>query len=251
MKICIAQTSPEKGNILKNIDAHKALVDLAISCWADVVIFPELSITGYEPALAARLATTPDDRRFDDFQRIADANQITIGIGVPTKQAAGICISMILFHPHAAKQIYSKKYIHADEERFFISAANATGLMAHRPEVALAICYELSIPEHAEQAAKSGAKFYFASVVKTPKQLEAATARLSAIARQYSMTVLMANCVGQCDGSECGGKSSVWNDEGILLAQLDASSEGILMIDTQTQELTQETLRNKVPPVPT
>jgi len=81
MKICVAQTRPAKGDIPRNIAGHKTLIDLAASKGAETIIFPELSVTGYEPALAGKLATTPNDHRFDDFQQIADKRQITIGVG--------------------------------------------------------------------------------------------------------------------------------------------------------------------------
>ena len=71
MKICVAQTRPIKGDIQSNIDNHKKLIDLAVSYGADTVIFPELSLTGYEPELSKKLATNKDDSRFDDFQKLA------------------------------------------------------------------------------------------------------------------------------------------------------------------------------------
>jgi predicted amidohydrolase len=46
MKICVAQTRAIKGDIQSNIDNHKKLIDLAISNGANIVIFPELSLTG-------------------------------------------------------------------------------------------------------------------------------------------------------------------------------------------------------------
>jgi predicted amidohydrolase len=49
MKICAAQTRPVRGDIQTNIDNHKKLIDLAVSNGADIIIFPELSLTGYEP----------------------------------------------------------------------------------------------------------------------------------------------------------------------------------------------------------
>src|SRR5688500_4821533 len=100
MKICVVQTKPVKGRIDRNIHKHKQLINLAISHGAGIIIFPELSITGYEPELAKELAMEPDDPRLDDFQTISDARQVTIGVGVPTKNERGICISMILFHPN-------------------------------------------------------------------------------------------------------------------------------------------------------
>ena len=52
MKICIGQTNPQKGDIDKNIEIHKQLIQTAIEQSADIIVFPELSLTGYEPDLA-------------------------------------------------------------------------------------------------------------------------------------------------------------------------------------------------------
>lgn len=242
MKICVAQTRPIKGDIQSNIGNHKKLIDLAVFNRADTVIFPELSITGYEPELSKQLATNQDDSRFDDFQMIADTKQINIGVGVPTKNNIGICISMILFQPHKARQTYSKKYLHPDEENFFIGRKSHPDLIFSKDKIALAICYELSVPEHSENAFKSGAKFYIASVVKSVNQVNKAIERLSDIASKYSMTVLMSNCVGESGGMECGGRTSIWNNKGLLVGQLDDTNEGVIIIDTDTQELIKKTI---------
>jgi predicted amidohydrolase len=88
-----------------------------------VIIFPELSLTGYEPTLAKELAIHQDDKRLDDFQQISDLHGITIGLGAPTKGSKGICISMIFFQPHRERRLYSKKYLHADEYPYFVSGS--------------------------------------------------------------------------------------------------------------------------------
>lgn len=242
MKICAAQTRPVKGDVQSNIDNHKKLIDLAVSNGADTIIFPELSITGYEPELAKDLATDEDDGRFDDFQKISDAKRITIGIGVPLKEATGILISMIIFQPHKAKQTYSKKYLHSDEEPFFVSGQSSSCLIGNKTEIALAICYEISIPEHAQNAVKCGAKIYLASVAKTEDGVHKAVERLSDIASKYSMPVLMSNCVGRCDNFESAGKSSVWNDKGLLIGQLDDTNEGIIVFDIETRKTIKKTI---------
>ena len=237
MKICVAQTRPVKGDIQGNIENHKKLISLAVSNGADMIIFPELSVTGYEPELAKELATNQDDNRFDDFQKISDAREIIVGIGVPTKNDTGICISMVIFQPHKARQTYSKKFIHPDEEAFFTSGQNFACIAVKKNNIAPAICYELSIPEHSENAFKSGAGIYIASVAKSVIGVEKAIKTLSDIANKYSMTVLMSNCVGHCDNFECGGKTSIWNTKGLLLGQLNDENEGIIIIDTDTEEL--------------
>src|ERR1044071_5931837 len=100
MNIAVVQTKPVKADIQQNIDNHKKLIAVAISKNADIIIFPELSITGYEPELAKDLVTNRDDNRFDDFQKLSNKENIIIGMGAPLKAENGITISMIIFQPN-------------------------------------------------------------------------------------------------------------------------------------------------------
>ena len=235
MKICVAQTKPIKGNIPKNIENHKKLINLAVANGADMIVFPELSLTGYEPTLAKALATTKEDVQFNDFQDISDKHQIIIGVGMPIHSNQNINIAMILFHPNKPRQMYSKKYLHSSEEPFFVSGENTIGLLCENYNIALAICYELSVPEHSENAFKMGAEIYIASVVEDT--IDKAIVKLTNTSKKYGMTVLMANCVGQSGEYLCDGKSSIWNSKGELLGQLNTTDEGILIMDTNTQKL--------------
>lgn len=237
MKICVAQTRPFKGDIQNNIRSHIRLIDLAVAKGADTIFFPELSLTGYEPGLADQLASGKDDPRFDDFQQISDDKEIIIGVGMPTRSGVGILISMIIFQPYRPRGTYSKQYLHIDEYLYFFSGPQQGHLADSHPRIALAICYELSIPEHSADAAKNGAEIYLVSVAKTAAGVEKASETLAGIAQKYGMTVLLSNCVGHCDDFDSGGKTAIWNSDGVLAGQLNDIDEGILMIDTDTREL--------------
>jgi predicted amidohydrolase len=236
MKICVAQTRPVKGDIRANIEIHKKMIIKAVSHGTDLIIFPELSLTGYEPGLAKDLATDKDDPRLDDFQKISETNSITIGAGIPTKSKDGLHISLILFQPGQLRQVYSKKYLHEDEDPFFVPGPNLGGLKINNINTALAICYELSIPEHSENAFKNGAQLYIASVAKTAGGVAGSEKTLADIARKYSCPVLMSNSVGPSDNFIGAGRSSAWNTQGHLVAQLDDKNEGILIYDMLTQQ---------------
>jgi predicted amidohydrolase len=240
MKICVAQTRPVKGDIETNIENHRKLIDLAVSNGADMVIFPELSLTGYEPQLSKGLATDQDDSRFADFQKISDEKHITIGVGMPIQNSEGILIGMIIFQPNKRRQTYFKQHLHEDELPYFVTGQEQSPLAENK--TAIAICYELSVPEHSENAFKTGAEIYIASVAKSVSGVEKAVKSLSGIANKYSMTVLMSNCIGHCDNFECGGKTSIWNNKGLLLAQLNDRNKGILIINTDTQEIIEKTI---------
>ena len=238
MKIGVAQTRPLKGDISQNREGHKRLITLAVANGAHMIIFPELSITGYEPELAKELATDQDDSRLQEFQQISDAGNITIGVGMPLKGDAGILIGMIIFQPHQPAQTYSKQHLHEDEFPYFVNGQGQVFLTAQNNTIAPAICYELSVPAHAENAHKQGANIYIASVAKTAGGMEKAGKSLADTARKYKMTVLISNSVGPSDNFTGAGRSAIWNSNGELLKQLDDTNEGILIIDTETQEVT-------------
>ena len=240
MKISVAQTRPIKGNIEANILNHRQLIALAITEKVEMIIFPELSITGYEPELSQDLSTTQEDEKFDVFQEISDIYHITIGVGVPTRSDLGIRISTVIFQANQPRQTYSKQHLHSSETPFFVAGNHYTFLSNN--QVALAICYELSIPEHSANAFQHGANVYIASTVNSYNGVEKDLTILSNIAKNYSMTVLMANCIGLTGEYNCAGKSSVWNNEVLLVGQMDDKNEGILIFDTESGILTEKLL---------
>ena len=234
MRICAAQTKPTTGDIQSNIENHLSFIETAVSHGSDAIFFSELSLTGYEPTLAKKLATTPDDRRLSAFQEVSDKLKVTIGVGLPTMNGKGASISMILIQPNQLRLVYSKGYLHPDEDEFFIPGKNFPSLVVNDKSIGLAICYELSVPEHSSAAHESGAEIYVASVAKFAKGVENALKTLSGIAARYSMPAIMINAIGPADNGVCTGNSSVWDNEGRLIGQLDSNHEGILIYDTQS-----------------
>ncbi len=237
MKICVAQIRPFKGDIDRNIVAHKRLLDHAVSSQADLVVFPELSLTGYEPKLANQLATYPADEKLDNFQVISDANQVTICVGLPTLSDSGVRISMIIFQPNQSRRTYSKRRLHEDELPYFVPGHEQIILTVRNKKIAPAICYESLLPEHSADASTAGAQVYLASVAKSANGVAKGFKHYPEIAQKYSMMVVMSNCIGPCDDFEGVGKSAVWNSNGMLMGQLDETNEGILLIDTDTSEI--------------
>jgi predicted amidohydrolase len=244
MKICIAQTEPIKGNVSANIEAHKRFIELALTFNAEAIFFPELSLTGYEPELAKKMATNQNDNRLNIFQKISNNNNIIIGLGLPTATESQIRISMIIFEPNKPRQTYSKQQLHSDEFPYFENGVGQVIIKTNDTNIAPAICYESLQPTHSENALKLGADVYLASLAKPAKGIEKAFDHFSRVAKQYAMPVLMSNCVGFCDNFLSVGKSSVWTKEGKLVGQLDDKTEGILIFDTETEEIVKRILIN-------
>lgn len=235
MKIGVAQIKPKKGDIESNIEIHKEMISLALTKGVSALFFSELSITGYEPELAEVLKVKQRDKRLEIFQRISNENEITIGIGAPTESQEGVKISMLIFKPNNNFQTYSKQILHDDEKPFFKKGNDHVILNLNGNKIAPAICYESLQVEHIENSIQKGAKIYVASVAKSQKGINNAKAYFSKVAKERSIPILMANCVGLCENFESVGQSSVWNKQGNLLGQLSDSEEGILVYDTKEE----------------
>ncbi|SDH48863.1 carbon-nitrogen hydrolase family protein [Winogradskyella thalassocola] len=167
MKICIAQTQSLKGNVQENIKNHLNIVKRAIKLNSDLIIFPELSITGYEPELAKERATTIENNIFDRFQELSDKNDIIIGIGMPTQSTDRIYISMLIYQPYKEPIVYSKQLLHADEIRYFSCGTSQTFLIINETKIAIGICYETLQRDHFLKAKEYGTDIYIASVAKS------------------------------------------------------------------------------------
>jgi predicted amidohydrolase len=61
--IAVAQTCPVRGDVPANLDEHVRLARLAAAEGARVVVFPELSLIGYELELAGELTFSENDAR--------------------------------------------------------------------------------------------------------------------------------------------------------------------------------------------
>ncbi|MGR4069640.1 carbon-nitrogen hydrolase family protein [Billgrantia sp. C5P2] len=234
MKLCAVQYASVTGDVEGNVERHVELVELAASHGAELIFFPELSLTGYEPTLAKGLATHEEDPRLDVFQRLSNAHDIVIGVGLPLVTSRKPRIGMVVFQPHTGRQAYAKQRLHDDELPYFSPGERPMLIETREHRLALAICYESLLPEHVATAASLGADVYLASVAKFAPGMDEAYAYYATFAREHAMTILIANCVGPCDGEAGGGRSAAWNDRGRYVAALDGLQEAILMLDTAT-----------------
>ncbi|MCO4311912.1 carbon-nitrogen hydrolase family protein [Pectobacterium versatile] len=234
MKICIAQIASVAGHIDENVKKHQDMVITASQNAVDIIVFPELSLIGYEPSLAEKLALSPEEIKFDVFQSMSDKYGISIAVGYPVKFNDEIKITMIIFQPENETLFYSKQLLHPDEISFFKQGKKQTTVSVEGKVVVPAICYESLQPAHALEAAKLGADLYAASVAKSANGVVQAYAHYPVIARKHGMFVLMANAVGKADNFICAGQSAVWDREGKLLIQANATQEALLILDTET-----------------
>ena len=243
MIISAIQYKAESGNINANITSHTKFIELAAGYNANLVFFPELSLTGYGPRLGKSLAITASDPVLNIFQEQSDRWGIIVGIGLPLKAGENTEIGMVWFVPNKSPSTYSKQQLHADELPFFVSGEKQFILESGDYRFAPAICFESLQQSHADHAVYMGANVYLASVAKSEKGLAKVRKHYPEIARKHNLFVIMANCLGPNDDFVSIGQSAIWARSGELLAQMDSDSEGILILDLESEKTTIYTVK--------
>lgn len=245
MIIAAAQTTPKKENIQENINDHCRLIELAAAHKVQLLVFPELSLTGYERENAERLSFIPDDPRLKPLQELADKYQMIVLAGAPIKLPAGLHIGAFIISPSHPISFYTKQFLHDGEEIAFVAGNE------HNPQIklgeesfSLAICADLENPVHAENASKANSTVYLASIFYTPNGIAGGLHKLKNYAAQYSFNVLMSNYGGESYGMASGGQSSFWSASGALKATLNSSGESLLIATKDKNEWTVEGIRS-------
>ncbi|MFG0421662.1 carbon-nitrogen hydrolase family protein [Pseudomonas sp. zjy_8] len=234
MKLCAVQLASLKGDLPGNLQRHLVCIEQAAALGAELVVFPELSLTGYEPSVARQSALPVTSARLDPLQAACDRLGITVAVGLPLPTPDGIRIGMPVFCPDAPRQAYAKQRLHDDELPYLTPGHQALLLEVGEHRVAPAICYESMFMAHAAVARERGADLYLVSVAKTAKGIREGYAHYPEVARELGMPVLMANCVGPADTFIGAGGSAAWDSQGHLLASLDGHSEGLIVLDTRS-----------------
>jgi predicted amidohydrolase len=174
------------------------------------------------------------------LQQVADAHDIAIVAGAPVETTQGLHIGALCFDPRRPAVTYSKRFLHAGEEQAFAPGVGGDPLAIHDHTIGIAICAEITHPEHACEAAQRGADIYAASCFITPNGYDYDTGLLAGYAREHRMMVLMANFGNGNDTWQSAGRSAIWSPTGALLIQAPPAGEAILIATTHSAPLDQD-----------
>jgi len=228
--VAAVQLTSVPGDIPRNVARHLRFGALAAAQGVQLLVFPELSLTGYELALARSNAVRPDSSQLDSLRSLATHAHLTMVVGAPVlNDKDELYIAALAIRPDGAVLTYTKEYVHQSEEHVFMSGPGGPTLLVQDATVALAICADASHPQHAARAAGRGANVYAASVMITEEEYARKTGFLSHYAREYRMAVLMANYSGVTGGCISAGRSAVWSEDGKLVAASPGNEEVLVV----------------------
>ncbi len=234
--IAAAQITCLAGNIDVNINRHIQTVALAATHQVNLLIFPELSLTGYEPELARKLGLTLQDPRLETLRKQAKEHAMTIVVGAPLccNDGDALYIGAVVFAPDGTLYSYTKQHLHDTEEDFFTEGQGGPQLYLEGKTLGLAICADISVPAHPQHAADHGADIYAAGVLITEPSYARESEMMRSYAEKHRMAVVLANHCAPTGGWIPAGKSAIWSELGHLIAVAPANQDAIA-IARQTQ----------------
>jgi predicted amidohydrolase len=232
MTIAAAQTVPKRNDISGNLDDHIRLAAMAADHGARLIVFPEMSLTGYERELGKSLAFSQDDERLEPLRALSNSRDIVILAGAPILLVTGLHIGMFVIRPGFPDMIYTKQFLHDGEEQYFVSGPN-TDLQfdLDNERVSLAICADITNPIHPARAAALNSSLYIASIFYTPNGINKGLDDLQSYAKELSMNILMSNFGGPSYHFDAAGRSSFWTNSGELIGHYDGGGEGLLLMN--------------------
>lgn len=244
LKIALAQSFSKRGDIDTNMQRHQQFIERAAEYQTQLIVFPELSLTGYEPDLAEKLAFTPEDERLNQLQGLAKQKQMIMVVGAPVYSDTGLHIGAFIIYPNQSISLHTKQYLHAGEDQYFTPNFDFNSCISLEGEtISLAICADISRETHAKNAAESGCSLYLASVLITENGYQTDAALLQKYARKYSMSVLMVNYAGESGGFQSAGRSAVWTKDGSLAGELEGTEEALLVVTKKDREWIAEAIQ--------
>ena len=216
LTIAVAQPPCVPCDVAANALTHAVAIHAA---GARVVVFPELSLTGYEldaPAIS------PGDLRLAPIVEACAATGSLALVGAPVRdEAGGLYIAMLAVGSEGATVAYRKVWLGEDESSRFTPGAGPAVLDVDGWRLGLAICRDTGIPEHAAATAALGMDAYVAGVLHLDEEATLHGERARRVAADHGVWVVTASFAGSTGGgyARAAGRSGIWNSDGVAVAE--------------------------------
>jgi predicted amidohydrolase len=242
LRVAAAQIEPTEADISMNLDKHYAFIDKAHERGVNILVFPELSLTGYQ--LRSRtpdLAITRDDPR---LLAIAErAGDMTVVVGFVEESLAA------QFHNSAAALRHGKvAFIHRKlnlatygnlEEAKYFARGRYVDIYSHEPPwtAAIFICADSWNPGLIHLGGLYGATLLIIPIASSREAVglkfsnpDGWNTALSFYGMLYGMPIVMANHCGARDGETYWGGSRIVDPYGKVLA-IGGEEEELVVAD--------------------
>ncbi|WP_067816851.1 carbon-nitrogen hydrolase family protein [Actinomadura kijaniata] len=220
LSVAVAQPRCVAHDVAANAVAHAEAVRAAD---ARVVVFPELSLTGYE--LDAVPVDPGDERLAPIVAACAETGTLAL-VGAPVP---GPYIGVLAVDGEGARVVYGKTYLHGSEADRF-KAGEPAVIEVDGWRLGLAVCRDTGVPEHAERTAALGIDGYVAGVVHADHEAGVHGERARRVVADHGVWAATAAFAGPTGGGfdRTSGRSGIWSAEGALLAEAGEAPDEVV-----------------------
>ena len=230
--VAAAQMGAVPGDIVANVGTHQAFMKAAAKLGVSLLVFPELSLTGYELPLAKACVLQPEDERLAPIRDLAGQLGMVVSLGAPVGGSVdGMpAIGAIIFFADGSSCIYRKQHLHPGEDQYVVPGEPGCRLHVHNGVPwAHAICADTSHRAHAASAAAYGASLYLAGVLVSEAGYAADAGNLQQYAAELGMGVLMANHGAPSGGYQSAGRSAFWAPGGRQVVAAPGAGDALVV----------------------
>jgi predicted amidohydrolase len=244
VRITLAQTDAALGDLDGNLKRAERVVTEAADADSDLVVFPELSLSGYQIGEVPQdLSLAPDDPRLLGLSARAGDAGVLLGFpeagghGLHTYNSAGYYESGHLVHTH--RKLYLPTYATFEERKYFSPGqALRAFTAADGTRMSLLVCNDAWQPQLAFLATQDGARVLLVPACSAqsqfPQKYNSRTYWLDITrfyARMFQLFVIFVNRVGAEEDLHFWGGSHVIDPWGEILAEAPADVEHVLTAD--------------------
>lgn len=253
----IAQLSPVLGDLDKNLALHDKILREAEGQGVDLLLFPELSLTGYFlKDMVPSVALTPRDPRLDLLKKASRRMAIVVGL-VEESTDHRFFNAGVYFEDGKLRHVHRKLYLPTyglfDEHRYFAPGDRLRAFDSRFGRMALTICEDLWHPATAYLAALDGAQIILCISASPGRGLrpEGTFANATAwehlnrvYAQLYTCFLCFCNRVGYEDGACFWGGSEVIAPTGEPLVKGPQLEDVLLRVPIDRREIQRERIAN-------
>ena len=162
MRVALAQVAPALGNVEANLRMHRSAARKAAAAGADLIVFPELSLTGYLlQDLVPEVALSPEQsREIEQLRRLSRRIAIVMGFVEESEDHRFYNSALFLARGeilHSHRKVYLPTYGMFDEGREFAAGETFRAFDTPLGRFGILICEDAWHPSAAYLLARDGA----------------------------------------------------------------------------------------------
>jgi len=251
LPLALAQINTKLGDLPANLETHLALIESARQQGAELVLFPELSLTGYVlQDIAATIACRPNAGD-PTFARLLEASRdIDLVVGFVEEDAryryyisAAYLSRGEVVHIH--RKVYLPTYGIFDEKRYFAAGDSFSAFDTRFGRAGILICEDFWHVSSPYSLWMDGADLFWLTSASPARgvteEIIGSALWGENINRAYSglFTAFFshANRVGFEDGLNFWGGSTVFDPDGRLVAQAPYDEQGVTLTELDLAQL--------------